>query len=81
MPQTPRDLPTWFVPPAPDEANIYIAVGADATLTPELMHELQHLATLLQRTPGGDPQTQQMMCPDVHVQTCRMFTSCRGVTF
>jgi hypothetical protein len=80
--------PRWLLEPRPGEAQIHIAVGDEAELTPELREALEALARAL---PGAEVEgyAKPRPCPDFYICSslgncqphtdapCARFTTCR----
>ena len=68
----------WLMkPPAADEANISIAVGDQAKLSPELIEQLENLARQLNVDPAAKAK---IICGDVVIGECRVHMTCQGVS-
>jgi hypothetical protein len=65
----------WVV--APDEARIEIAVGPDATLTPELRQALEDLARAVEQRREVQGYVQ---CAKVKIESCIVLIDCQVVT-
>jgi hypothetical protein len=67
------DEPRWLLDPRPGEAQIHIAVGPEAELTPELREALEELASALhQGEVAGYAKPQP--CPELKV--CAPYGAC-----
>jgi hypothetical protein len=63
----------------PDQVDIYIAIGRDATVSPGVRQALDQLAQALEQSEGS-PISPELICQTVVIGQCKVFMSCSGVT-
>ena len=69
------DEQRWVV--KPDEARIDIAIGREATLSPEVAEALD---ALMQALEANQDVQGYLNCQEVEMGECRSYFSCAGVT-